>query len=47
VYGYPAEEAAAVAVDTIRSAPTATSVEVVRLVAFDARTLRLYETLLG
>lgn len=41
VYGYPAEEAAATAVDTIRSVPT--SVELVRLVAFDERTLRLYE----
>ena len=41
VYGYPAEEAATVAVDTIRS--TSTSVELVRLVAFDERTLRLYE----
>ena len=40
-YGYPAEEAATVAVDTIRSTPT--SVELVRLIAFDERTLRLYE----
>jgi O-acetyl-ADP-ribose deacetylase (regulator of RNase III) len=44
VYGYPAEQAATVAVDTIRS--TATSVELVRLVAFDDRTLALYEALL-
>lgn len=41
VYGYPAEEAATIAVDTLRSTPT--SVELVRLVAFDDRTLRLYE----
>ena len=41
VYGYPAEEAATVAVGTIRA--TATSVELVRLVAFDGATLRLYE----
>ena len=41
VYGYPPEEAATVAVDTIRSTPTA--VELVRLVAFDDRTRRLYE----
>ena len=41
VYGYPAEEAATIAVDTIRS--THTSVGLVRLVAFDDRTLRLYE----
>ena len=45
VYGYPAEEAATIAVDTIRSKPT--SVELVRLVAFDDRTLRLYEDRLG
>jgi O-acetyl-ADP-ribose deacetylase (regulator of RNase III) len=41
IYGYPAEDAAAIAVDTLRSTPT--SVELVRLVAFDDRTLRLYE----
>lgn len=45
VYGYPAEEAATIAVDTIRSAST--DVELVRLVAFDDRTLRLYEARLG
>ncbi|HJV09135.1 MAG TPA: macro domain-containing protein, partial [Acidimicrobiales bacterium] len=41
VYGYPSEDAATIAVDTIRSAET--SVEMVRLVAFDDRTLRLYQ----
>jgi O-acetyl-ADP-ribose deacetylase len=41
VYGYPAEEAATIAVDTIRGTPT--SVELVRLVAFDDHTNRLYE----
>ncbi len=41
VYGYPSEEAARIAVETLRSTPTA--VELVRLVAFDAETLRLYE----
>lgn len=45
VYGYPPEEAATIAVDTIRSTPT--NVELVRLVAFDERTLRLYEELLS
>ena len=40
VYGYPAEEAAAIAVDTIGSTPT--SVDLVRLVAFDDRTHSLY-----
>jgi len=42
IYGYPADEAATIAVDTIRAAPS-TTVELVRLVAFDGRTLRLYE----
>mgnify|MGYP006194500395 CR=1 FL=1 len=41
VYGYPAEEAATIAVDTIRATPT--TVELVRLVAFDDRTRGLYE----
>ncbi len=40
VYGYPRAEAAAVAVNTLRSTPT--RVELVRMVAFDAETLRLY-----
>ena len=40
VYGYPAEEAATIAVDTIRAATT--SVALVRLVAFDERTHSLY-----
>jgi O-acetyl-ADP-ribose deacetylase len=44
VYGYPPELAAAVAVSTVAS--VATAVELVRLVAFDARTHRLYVTLL-
>jgi O-acetyl-ADP-ribose deacetylase len=41
VYGYPADGAATVAVETIRSTPT--NVELVRLVAFNEPTLRLYE----
>ena len=41
IYGYPPEEAATVAVDTIRTTPI--TVDVVRLVAFDERTLHLYE----
>jgi O-acetyl-ADP-ribose deacetylase (regulator of RNase III) len=44
IYGYPPEEAAAVAVTTLRSSPTA--VQVVTLVAFDDRTLSLYRRLL-
>jgi O-acetyl-ADP-ribose deacetylase len=47
IYGYPADAAARVAVDAIRSASPSTSVELVRLVAFDDRTLALYEELLG
>jgi O-acetyl-ADP-ribose deacetylase (regulator of RNase III) len=44
VYGYPPDQAARVAVETIRS--TSTSVELVRLVAFDPATLRHYQRLL-
>jgi O-acetyl-ADP-ribose deacetylase (regulator of RNase III) len=44
-YGYPAGEAARIAVETLRATPA--RVEVRRLVAFDTRTLRLYEQLLG
>ncbi|MDP9403911.1 MAG: O-acetyl-ADP-ribose deacetylase [Actinomycetota bacterium] len=44
-YGYPREEAAAVAVDTLRTTPT--RVELVRLVAFDDETLALYQALLA
>lgn len=49
IYGYPAEEAAAIAVRTIRetlgSAPL--PIELVRLVAYDAATLQRYRALLG
>jgi O-acetyl-ADP-ribose deacetylase len=44
-YGYPPEAAAQVAVETLRA--MATEVELVRLVAFDQRTLRLYQDLLS
>jgi len=44
-YGYPKEEAAEVAVETIRGAQS--GVELVRLVAFDDATLGLYRELLG
>ena len=44
IYGYPAEEAAEIAVSTIRSTPT--KVELVRLVAFDDETLARYQRLL-
>src|SRR5436309_11838123 len=45
IYGYPPEEAARIAVETIRSTPT--QVERVRLVAFDDTTHRLYAELLS
>jgi O-acetyl-ADP-ribose deacetylase (regulator of RNase III) len=45
VYGYPAEEAARIAVDTVSSTPT--HVESVLLVAFDEATHRRYEDLLA
>lgn len=41
IYGYPRVAAAKIAVRTLRNTPT--QVELVRLVAFDAETLRLYE----
>jgi len=45
IYGYPREDAARIAVETLRSTPT--EVELARLVAFDDETLRLYEELLA
>ena len=45
VYGYPPDEAAQIAVDTVRT--TTTGVELVRLVAFDQATLARYERLLS
>ena len=41
IYGYPKADAARVAIDTIRSSPSA--VELVRLVAFDDETRALYQ----
>ncbi len=45
VYGYPADLAAKVAVDTVATA--ATELDLVRLVAFDLATYELYRDLLG
>ncbi|HEV3353749.1 MAG TPA: O-acetyl-ADP-ribose deacetylase [Acidimicrobiales bacterium] len=45
IYGYPADEAARIAVETIRSTPT--QVELVKLVAFDEATYGLYVELLS
>jgi O-acetyl-ADP-ribose deacetylase (regulator of RNase III) len=44
IYGYPKDAAAAIAVTTLGA--TATQVELARLVAFDADTLRLYRAAL-
>lgn len=44
VYGYPKEEAARIAVDTVRAA--ATTVQLVRLVAFDTATADIYRQVL-
>jgi O-acetyl-ADP-ribose deacetylase len=44
IYGYPAPEAARIAVATLRATPTA--VGLARLVAFDRATYRLYDDLL-
>jgi len=44
VYGYPAEPAARVAVDTVRS--TGSLVELIRFVCFDDATAEIYRTLL-
>jgi len=41
IYGYPPEEAASIAVETLQTADT--RVELARLVAFDSATLGLYE----
>lgn len=45
IYGFPREQAARIAVDTLRD--TSSSVEQVILVAFDTGTQELYERLLG
>jgi O-acetyl-ADP-ribose deacetylase (regulator of RNase III) len=45
IYGYPADEAAEIAIRTVQSTPS--SVQLVRLVAFDAQTFRRYCELLG
>ena len=45
IYGYPADRAARIAVDTIRATPA--KVELVRLIAFDAGTARLLEEALA
>ena len=46
VYGYPAAEAARIAVSTVRGCPANGCTELVRFVAFDEGTFRLYQDLL-
>ena len=41
IYGYPVDEAAPVAVDTVRTTPT--EVEIVRFVLFDAGTFATFQ----
>ena len=45
IYGYPPDQAARIAVETVRA--TSSGVELVRLVAFDSANLRRYQELLG
>jgi len=45
IFGYPPDQAARIAVETVRA--TSTTVELVRLVAFDTATLRHYHELLA
>ena len=45
IYGYPADAAAEIAVTTLRATPT--NIDLARLVAFDAATLRRYTRLLA
>ena len=46
IYGYPRDAAANIAVSTVREVMPTTSVTLVKLVAFDAETHSLYESLL-
>ena len=47
IYGFPANRAAHIAVDTVKANIDASAVEVVNFVCFDDRTLRIYEQVLG
>ena len=47
IYGFPARLAAEIAIATLKAASASTSVELVRLVAFDAATHQLYRDLLA
>ncbi len=47
IYGFPADRAARIAVDTVRAHVNASGVEVVNFVCFDDKTLRIYEQVLA
>ena len=47
IYGFPADRAARIAVETVKAGVDASGVEVVNFVCFDARTLGLYKAALG
>jgi O-acetyl-ADP-ribose deacetylase len=47
IYGFPAERAAGIAVNTVRTHVEASGVELVNFVCFDGRTLAIYQQLLG
>ena len=47
IYGFPADRAARIAVDTVKAHADASGVELVNFVCFDGRTLLIYEQLLG
>ena len=47
IYGFPAERAARIAVDTVRANVDASGVEVVNFVCFDDRTLQIYQQALS
>jgi O-acetyl-ADP-ribose deacetylase len=47
IYGFPADRAARIAVDTVKAQVDASGVEVVNFVCFDDRTLEIYKEILA
>lgn len=47
IYGFPANRASHIAVDTVKAHVDQSGVELVKFVCFDERTLRIYEQVLG
>lgn len=47
IYGFPADRAARIAVDTVKAHVDASGVEVVNFVCFDENTLRIYKNILA